>query len=124
MEECLKTVSKREPRYHIMHYLADVHYELHNPQGAERLVFDEVEQLRARGKQRLKAFRRLVLPLIKCYILQQKYVEADSALLELLVIYRGTADLDVADQLGHVRSIIGQARVRWFTSQISSAHNA
>lgn len=124
LEECLKTVPGRESRYHIMHHLADVYCELWAPEEAEKLVLRETQQLRAQGRQGSRAFRRLMLPLAEAYILQRRYPEADVALQELITIYRGMADPDVADQLGHVRSSIGQARIRWYTAQYSEAHDS
>lgn len=56
--------------------------------------------------------RRLALSLAEAYI-QQGILEAAKALLrELLVIFKGIVNHDIPNELGHVRSIIGQ-RVSW-----------
>ncbi len=113
LEECLKTVPGDASRYHIMHHLADVYCELKVPEEAEKLVLDEVNRHRAQGKQRSRAFRRLALPLAEAYIEQGKLDAAKTILQELLDIFHGILNLDVADQLGHVRLMIGLARVDW-----------
>ncbi len=122
LEECLKTIPNDASRYHVMHHLADVYCELKFPGEAENLVLDEFDQLRAQGKQRSKAFRRLGLPLAEAYIEQRRSGAARTVLRELLEIFDGMVGHDVADQLGHVRVMIGLARVCWHESQWSEAH--
>ena len=123
LEECLKTIPSDASRYHVMHHLADVYCELRISKEAENLLLDEVKQLRARGEQRSKPFRRLVLPLAEAYIEQRTLVAARTVLRELLDIYDGIVGHEVADQLGHVRSMIGLARVGWYESRWSEAHH-
>ena len=117
LEECLKTIPSETSRYHIIHHLADVYCELKIPGAAENLVLDEVKQLRARGKQRSKPFRRLALPLAEAFIEQRTPEAARTVLQELLDIFDGIAGHDIADQLGHVRVVIGLARVCWYESE-------
>ena len=94
-----------------MHHLGDVFCELGIPKETEKLVLKEIEQLRAHGKQHSKAFWRLALLLAEAYI-RQGILEAAKALLrELLVVFEGMVNHDVADQLGHVRLMIGLAHV-------------
>jgi tetratricopeptide (TPR) repeat protein len=104
-----------------MHHLGDVYCELGIPKETEKLVLKEIEQLRAHGKQHSKAFRRLALPLAEAYI-QQGILEPAKALLgELLVIFEGMVNHDVPDQLGHVRLMIGLARVGWSQARCPEA---
>ena len=121
LEECLKTIPSNASRYHVMHHLADVYCELRIPGKAEKLILDEVNQLRAQGKQRSKPFRRLALPLAEAYIEQRKLEVAETVLRELLDVFSGIFGHDIADQLGHVSSIIGLARFSWYKSQWSEA---
>jgi len=122
LEECLKTILHDPSRYHVMHHLADVYCELNIPGEAENLVLGEVKQLRALGKQRSKPFRRLSLPLAEAYIEQGAPEAARTVLRELLDIFDGVVGHDIADQLGHVRAMIGLARVCWSESRWSEAH--
>lgn len=122
LEACLKTIPSDASRYHVMHHLGDVYCELGIPKETEKLVLKEIEQLRAHGKQHSKAFRRLALPLAEAYI-QQGILEPAKALLgELLVIFEGMVNHDVPDQLGHVRLMIGLARVGWSQARWPEAH--
>lgn len=104
-------------RYHGMHHLADVYCELGAPEKAQCLVFADITALRERGKEHSKPFRRLVLPLAEAYILQGQYTTAQEALQELISIYCAIASPDPSDQLGHVRCIIGLARIDWYTER-------
>lgn len=122
LEECLQTILHDSSRYHVMHHLADVYCELKIPGEAEKLVLGEVKQLRALGKQRSKPFRRLGLPLAEAYIEQGTPQAARIVLRELLDIFDGVVGHDIADQLGHVRAMIGLARVSWHESRWSEAH--
>jgi ATP/maltotriose-dependent transcriptional regulator MalT len=74
---CLNLV-KQQPSdavcFHIMHHLGDVYYELRKPKKAQNLLLHEFKHLRACGKQRTKAFRRLALPLAEAYLEQGKLV--------------------------------------------------
>jgi tetratricopeptide (TPR) repeat protein len=124
LKECLNTIPGKESRYHVMHHLADIYCELQCPQEAERLVKQEVDRFRSQSKERTKPFRRLLLPLAEAYILQEAYGVATTVLLELTDIYRGISKPDVSDQLGHVRSVMGLARVHWHTGQYNEARGA
>jgi len=121
LEKCLQTIPGDASRYHIMHHLGDVYCELGVPGEVEKLVLDEINQLRARGKQHSKAFRRLALPLAEAYILQMRLQATEAVLRELLDIFEGMAGHDVSDQLNHVRSMIGLARVSWQQARWSEA---
>jgi hypothetical protein len=114
LEQCLMTIPGDASRYHVIHHLADVYCELRRPGEAEQLVLGEFEDLRVRGKQGSKSFRRLALPLVEAYIEQRKVGPAKAILQELLHIFDSIVSPDVADQLGQVRSMIGLARVGWY----------
>ena len=122
LEQCLKTIPSDTSRYHVMHHLADVYCELNIPKEAEDLVRNEVKQLRDRGKQLSKAFRRLALPLAEAYIEQRIPNAARTLLREILDIFDKINRHDIADQLGHVRATIGLARICWHESRFSEAH--
>ena len=122
LEECLQMIPGEASRYHIMHHLGDVYCELGKPRETEKLVIKEIEQLRVHGKQRSKAFRRLALPLAEAYIQQGKLDAAKALLGELLVVFEGMVKHDVPDQLGHIRLMIGLARVGWCQARCSEAY--
>jgi tetratricopeptide (TPR) repeat protein len=121
LEQCLKMIPGDASRYHIMHHLGDVYCELGIPGEVEKLVLDEIKQLRARGKQQAKAFRRLVFPLAEAYIRQGRLEAAKAILRELLDIFGKMVNYDVSDQLGHVRLMISLARVDWYRVRYSEA---
>ena len=124
LKECLQTVPSDTGRFHIMHHLADVYCELGAPIKAERLILNVVNQLRAQGKQHSKPFRRLALPLVEAYIEQRNFEAAENILTELLVVFDGISGHDVADQLDHVRSVLGLARINWYKPQWSEARQS
>ncbi|KAH8591874.1 hypothetical protein B0O99DRAFT_597720 [Bisporella sp. PMI_857] len=112
LEQCLPMTM--EGYHHIMHHLADVYCELRIPVRAEELVLREFEKLRTAGKKSTKAFRRLGMSLSEAYIEQKKFEPAKIILPELHEIFEGILDPDIADQLGHVRSVICLARIYWY----------
>jgi tetratricopeptide (TPR) repeat protein len=123
LQECLKFIPENTSRYHIMHHLADVYCELNAPEQAEELVQAEVQRLRASGKQRSRNFRRLALPLAEAYTKQKRGKEAGSLFGELNQLFQRMDSLDVSDQLGHVRSMIGLARINHHEGRWSEARN-
>jgi len=104
-----------------MHHLADVYCELKLAGKAEKLLMKDIENLRVRGKQRSKAFKRLLLPFAEACFEQRKLQEARAALSELGVIFDETYGYDVSDQLDHVRSTLGLVRVAYHESRWSEA---
>ncbi|MCJ1251368.1 hypothetical protein MMC30_008601 [Trapelia coarctata] len=121
LKTCLELIPTETSRYHIMHYLADVYCELRLAGKAEELLLENIEDLRARGKHRSKAFKRLLLPFAEACLEQRKLKEARAALLEIGVIFDGTHDHDVSDQLDHVRLILGLVRIAYHESRWSEA---
>lgn len=119
LEGCLQTIPGDASRYHIMYHRGDIYCELELPEEVEKLVLGEIEQLRVHSKQDSKAFRRLSLPLAEAYILQRKIEAAQAVLREILDVFEGMASHDIADQLNHVRSMIGLARISWYQMQWS-----
>lgn len=101
--------------------LADVYCELKLPEKAEELVKKDIEELKTCGKQRSKAFRRLLLPLAEAYIEQRGFKEVRAVLLQLSGIFDGLVGHNVSDQLDHVRSILGLVRVAYHESRWSEA---
>lgn len=110
-------ISSDASRYHVIHHLADVYCELHSPLMAEKLVMAEF----AKVKEHSKPFRRLALPLTEAYIMLGKHDEAERILGDLLVNYGSMDNPDVSDQLGHVRCLIGLARISWHNKQWAKA---
>jgi len=123
LEHCLATLPDDASRYHVMHHLGDIYCELKMPEKAVELVLDETNNLRARGKQNSKPFRRLALPLAEAYIQQESFAAAKSIFLELLNVYKGIVNHDIVDQLGHVRSMIGLARIERSQTRWSEARH-
>ena len=124
LEKCLEMILSAAGRHHVQHHLADVYCELRLPREAEGLVLDDVDKLRACGRQHSKAFRRLALPLAEAYIEQRRTEAANIILQELTPVYNMITHHDVPDQLGHVRSVIGLARVAWHEARLSDAHQS
>ena len=121
LNTCLLTISTETSRYHIMHHLADVYCELRLAGKAEALLTEGIKDLRVRGKQCSKAFRRLLLPLAEACIEQRRFEEARAALLQLSDIFDEIVGHDVSDQLNHVRSILGLVRIAYHESRWSEA---
>lgn len=111
LETCLKGVQTEAARYHVEYHLADVYCELRNPDAAQRLLEGDVARLKDAEIRVSKPLRRLLLPLAETLILQDRWKEAESELTSLARMFDEVACSDTSDQLGHVRSIIGLARI-------------
>ena len=122
LEACLQTTPKDASRFHVMYHLADVYCESRRPINAENLVLPEVNVLRASGRKSSKPFRRLAMPLAEAYIEQRKLGAALNILRELLEIFDRMDRHDVPDQLGHVRVLIGLARLCWYEIRYSETY--
>ena len=118
---CLKFSHKDASRYHILHHLGDVCCECGFPQDAIQYVLEEVNQLRAQGNQRSKAFRRISLPLAEAYVMKYRSGDAPISIAkgkavvrELLHAFENIGNVDVSDQLNHVRLKVTLARIHWY----------
>ncbi|KAJ4248067.1 hypothetical protein NW762_012837 [Fusarium torreyae] len=78
---------------------------------AETLVRSELQHFRERLGPYPKGFRRLLLALLENLVCQNLTNEAASVSNELLAIYKSLGELDIIDRLGHVRTLIAQARL-------------
>ncbi|KAJ5808875.1 hypothetical protein N7474_010144 [Penicillium riverlandense] len=118
-ERCLRD---GDPSYrHIQFHLADIYCELGCAELAKDLLLGDVERLRHTQSQRLKAFRRLALPLAEAHINLRELNTARYTLEEVLQVYESMKHHDVTDQLGHVRTLISLARVDWYEGMYSGA---
>jgi tetratricopeptide (TPR) repeat protein len=108
---CLQGVQTQAARYHIVYHLADVYCELGNPKAAEHVLERDISRLEQEGALASKLTRRLFLPLAEALILQNRWKDAESKLVVLRHIFDQIVCSDFSDQLGHVRSIIGLARI-------------
>jgi tetratricopeptide (TPR) repeat protein len=100
-----------------MHHLADLFCELELPGKAEELLKGGIEDLKNRGKQRSKAFRRLLLPWAEACIKQHRFEKAGTAFLQLSDIFDEMVGPNVSDQLDHARSILGLVRIAYHESR-------
>ena len=120
-EPCLSGPHTGSAETHIKHHLADVYCELGRPQDAIRLISTDINQLRAGSLKQSKAFRRLALPLAEAYMRIKELQPARDALEESLAVYQSLTEPDVTDQLGHVRAMIGLARIHWYKKEREKA---
>jgi tetratricopeptide (TPR) repeat protein len=111
LETCLQGVQTEAARYHVAYHLADVYCELGNPKAAEQVLQSDTRRLELEGALASKVTRRLFLPLAEALILENKWKDAESKLTVLTHIFDQIVCSDFSDQLGHVRSIIGLARI-------------
>ncbi|KEQ68252.1 hypothetical protein M436DRAFT_11014, partial [Aureobasidium namibiae CBS 147.97] len=111
LETCLQGVQTEVARYHVAHHLADVYCELKDPKAAERVLEKDINRLQGEGTTASKVTRRLFLPFAEALILQNRWEDAESKLTVLTQAFDQIACPDFSDQLGHVRSIIGLARI-------------
>ncbi|KAL5320303.1 hypothetical protein ACEPPN_011104 [Leptodophora sp. 'Broadleaf-Isolate-01'] len=91
----------------------------------------EVDRLRSQGKEHSKALRRAMLPLAEAYIMKWTGKDSPIAIAEgedvakaLLRTFERIKNLDVSDQLSHVRSMITLARVYWYRGEQDLARAA
>ncbi|TLD27450.1 uncharacterized protein E2P81_ATG10738 [Venturia nashicola] len=112
LESCSSTLNLTPSRrFHALHHLADVLCEMRVPGQAENLVRDEIDRLRLDGRQRSKAYRRLLLSFGEALIEQGSLQKGNDVFFELYQIFADITAPDVSDQLGHVRSAFGLLRI-------------
>ncbi|KAH9207678.1 hypothetical protein DL95DRAFT_415430 [Leptodontidium sp. 2 PMI_412] len=124
LELCLKLPLNEPSRYYVLHHLGDVLCENGSPQIAIQCMKGEVDRLRSQGKEHSKALRRAMLPLAEAYIMKWTGKDSPIAIAEgedvakaLLRTFERIKNLDVSDQLSHVRSMITLARVYWYRGE-------
>ena len=111
LKTCLQGVQTGAARYHVAYHLADVYCELKDPKAAERVLEQDINRLQGEGTTASKVTRRLFLPFAEALILQNRWEDAESKLTVLTQAFDQIVCPDFSDQLGHVRSIIGLARI-------------
>src|SRR2546423_5067328 len=117
LEECLPALLPQDAnRYQVICSLADVYCDLGLPENADALVTPEIIFQRGSGT-RSKALRRLLVSAIDADLGRGLYDSAESMVEEVETIYTTLSNLDVSDQLLHVRTLVASARIHHYKSQ-------
>ena len=121
LEMCLKFLDPRDPiRSQVLCQLADVYDDLRLPEMADKLLASEIEIGRKKATK-TKAFRRFLVSAVDASMLQQRYDDANTVIEELERIFSKLNDLDVSDQLLHVRILVASARISQIRFQFREA---
>ena len=121
LENCLTTLFPQDTnRCQVLCSLADVYCDLRLPDKAHNLLIPEVEKERKKASK-TKSFRRLLVTLIDTNIQKCHYDDAIGIIAELGDTFNHLSNLDVSDQLLHVRSLVASARICHCQSQFREA---
>ena len=121
LESCLRTLFPQDAnRCQVLCSLADVYCDLRLPDKAHKLLVPEVEKERKKASK-TKSFRRLLVTLIDTDIQKCRYDDAISIIAELGDTFDHLSNLDVSDQLLHVRTLVASARICHCQSQFHEA---
>jgi hypothetical protein len=105
-------------RIQVLCSLADVYCDLGLPAQAEAILAPEIER---NENRRGKTFRRLLVSAIDANIGLCLYENGERFVRETDAIFNDLTNLDVVDQLLHVRVLIASARIAYYKSQFSEA---
>lgn len=106
-------------RYQVIYGRADAYTDLDQPHRAHEILKPEIESLRNEARMR-KAFRRLPVSNIDAHVQLCQYEGAKELIQELKVAFDGL-NLDVSDQLLHIRLLVASARTCQYESRYSDA---
>jgi len=121
LESCLKLLLPQDVnRIQVLCSLADMYCDLGFPEEACAKLTPEIEIERIKGMQG-KAFRRLLVSAIDADVGKRSYGSGERTVGEVQAIFSGLSNLDVSDQLLHVRVLIASARIVYYKSHFSEA---
>ncbi len=121
LESCLMMLFPPDTnRCQVLCSLADVYCDLRLPDKAYKLLIPDIEKERKKVSK-TKSFRRLLVTLIDTDIQRCRYDNAISIIAELGDIFNHLSNLDISDQLLHVRTLVASARICHYNSQFHKA---
>jgi tetratricopeptide (TPR) repeat protein len=119
LESCLKILLPQDmSRIQVLCGLADVYCDLGLPEQAHAILAPEIKRNESR---RGKMFRRLLVSAIDAELGLCLYENGDRAVREVEAIFNNLSNLDVIDQLLHVRVLVASARIAYYKLQFSEA---
>lgn len=107
-------------RYQVICNLADSYSDLGLPNEAHEILAPEFEILKLKPRKG-KPYRRLLVAMIDAYIGRSLYEIAENAVKELEPIFADLVNVDVSDQLLHMRILIASARISYYKMNHSEA---
>lgn len=121
LESCLMTLFPQDTiRCQVLCSLADVYCDLRLSDKAHKLLIQDIEKERKKVSK-TKPFRRLLVTLIDTDIQRCRYDNAINIIAELGDTFNHMSNLDVSDQLLHVRTLVASARLCHYKSQFHEA---
>jgi len=117
LELCLKFKPQQTNRVRVLCSLADVYYDLGLSQEARTLIAPEIEKRATKSK----AYRRLLVSMVDTNIQQHLYDDARKTITELDGVFDKMSNLDVSDQLLHIRVLVALGRVYQYDSKFDQA---
>lgn len=121
LERCLTVLLPQDTnRCQVLCSLADVYCDLRLPDKAHGIIARDIENERKKVTK-TKSFRRLLVAVIDAHIQRGLYGDALRIIEELEDTFNALSDLDVSDQLLHVRVLVASARICHYDSLFHQA---
>lgn len=124
LQNCYSTIHPMDAsHYQIICSLADICCELKRLEEADELLRPRIKALQQHGHTPItsKALRRLLVSLADCTLAGSQLAEAQETLDTIGTAFEQLTNLDVSDQMLHVRSLIASARISQLKSQFNAA---
>lgn len=118
LEKC--PLINHDMRYHVICGLADAYTDLGCPHRAHKILEPEIKSFRSEARKG-KPFRRLLVSAIDANVQLCQYESAETLVQELKPIFDEFSNLDVSDQLLHMRLLIALARTCQCKSKLLKA---
>lgn len=121
LKMCLKVLKRHEPIHsQVLCQLVDVYSDLNSPELAAQLIVPEIEELRKTSRHS-KALRRILVSSVDNDLQQERYDHANETIEELSRIFKNLKDLNISDELLHVRLLVASARINYLRSEFIQA---
>jgi tetratricopeptide (TPR) repeat protein len=121
LERCFETLRPQDSnRFQVITGLADVYCDLGLAEKAFAKVAPEIEIEENKGS-RGKSYRRLLVSAIDADLGQRLYENAERAIQKVESIFSDLSNLDVSDELLHVRALVASARICYYKLQFPEA---
>ena len=108
-----------EPSYfRVICSLADAYTDLGSTEESQSKLTAEIVRLRHRNRSAVyKPLRRLLVSSVDAFVQSESFGLVEEPIKEIKMVYRTRFDLDISDQLLHVRVLIASARTLQCTSR-------
>ena len=121
LEMCLKVLKGHEQvGSQVLCQLLDIYSDLELPQLATELIAPKIEKWKKKAPKS-KALRRILISSIDIDLQREHYHDANKTIEELSSTFEGLQNLNVSDELLHIRLLIASARINYLCSEFDQA---